>query len=259
MRISEKPLEPIAETNVTSRIRAKLDLCARNAELTLIFGETGRGKTLTARRWCRENPQAVYLELRAASTLGSFIRQLAKKLTGSAKGAVSELKERIDRHLSENSVCLVIDEAHQLMLSSDRDTVIRNIEYIRLDLYEQTGTAVALIFTEDDDKTFNGSNLRGYLEQFLGRGLNKLSIPPRLFGKSEITPIVKMFQPNPSEELIRGAITVAGGIGKIRGLVKHLRTLRKMVDAKPDKYQFTGSRLIEIQDRFETGGKWEED
>ena len=259
MKTSAETLPPICETNVTRRIRSKLDICAKNGELTLVFGETGRGKTLTARHWCRENPRAVYLELRAASTLGSFIRQLCRALTGGAKGPLAEVRERVDRFLSENDVVLIIDEAHQLLLSSDRDTLIRNIEYIRLDLYEHTGTPVALIFTEDDDKTFNGSSLRGYLEQFLGRGLNQLKIPPRIFGTSEVTPIVGMFQPNPSPELIRDAITVAGGVGKIRGLVKHLNTLRKMVDAKPDKYAFTGSRLLEIQDRFENGGKWEED
>lgn len=70
---------------------------------------------------------------------------------------------------------------------------------------------------------------------------------------------MKMFQQNPSDDLIRDAIAVASGIGKIRGLVKHLRTLRKMVDAKPDKYSFTGSRLMEVQNRFENGGEWEKD
>jgi len=227
--------------------------------LTLIFGETGRGKTLTARHWCRENPNSVYLELRAGSSLGSFVRQLCRALTGDSKGTLAEMRDRIDRYLRENDIVLVIDEAHQLLLSGDRNTIIRNIEYIRLDLYEHTGTPVALIFTEDDDKTFNGSSLRNYLEQFLGRGLNQLKIPPRIFGKSEVTPIVNMFQRNPDAALIRDAIAVAGGIGKIRGLVKHLRTLRKMVDAKPDKYAFTGSWLMSVQDRFENGGNWEQD
>ena len=259
MKTCEKTLEPICETNVTRRIRSKLDICRKNAELTLIFGETGRGKTLTARHWCEENPKSVYLELRAASTLGSFVRQLCRALTGGSKGTLAEVKERVDRYLCENDVVLVIDEAHQLLLSNSHDALIRNIEYIRLDLYEHTGTPIALIFTEDDDKTFNGSSRRSYLEQFLGRGLNQLKIPPRIFGKSEVTPIVKMFYPNPPDDLIRDAITVAGGIGKIRGLVKHLRTLRKMVDEKPGKYAFTGSWLLSVQDRFENGGKWEED
>ena len=256
---TSRELEPICETNVTKRIRGKLDICRDNAELTLIFGETGRGKTLTARHWCRENPNSVYLELRAGSSLGSFVRQLCRALTGDSKGTLAEMRDRIDRYLRENDIVLVIDEAHQLLLSGDRNTIIRNIEYIRLDLYEHTGTPVALIFTEDDDKTFNGSSLRNYLEQFLGRGLNQLKIPPRIFGKSEVTPIVNMFQRNPDAALIRDAIAVAGGIGKIRGLVKHLRTLRKMVDAKPDKYAFTGSWLMSVQDRFENGGNWEQD
>lgn len=259
MKTCEKTLEPLCKTNVTERIRNKLDICRKDGELTLIFGETGRGKTLTARHWCAENPRAVYLELRAASTLGSFVRQLCRALTGGSKGTLAEVKERVDRWLCENDVVLVIDEAHQLLLSSNRDALIRNIEYIRLDLYEHTGTPIALIFTEDDDKTFNGSSMRSYLEQFLGRGLNQLKIPHKIFGKSEITPIVRMFQPDPSDDLIRHAVIVAGGVGKIRGLVKHLRTLRKMVDAKPEKYQFSGPYLLGVQDKFESGGKWEED
>lgn len=59
MKTSEKTLDPICETNVTRRIRSKLDICRKNAELTLIFGETGRGKTLTARHWCSENPKSI--------------------------------------------------------------------------------------------------------------------------------------------------------------------------------------------------------
>ncbi len=252
-------LEPICETNVTRRIRAKLDICLRNRELTLIFGETGRGKSLTARHWCAENPAAIYIELKAASTAGSLIRQLARRLTNSTAGTCAENKARVEAFLLTNEVTLVLDEAHQMMLSSNRDALIRTIEYLRLDIFEHTATPIALIFTEDDEKTFNASSLKGYLEQFLGRGLNQLKIPPRIFGQSEVAPIVAMYEPKPAAELLHAAIEVAGGIGKIRGLVKHLRTLRKMVDSAPDKYAFTGSRLKMIQERFETGGKWEDD
>ena len=62
-------LEPIVENVVTKRLRKTLDICAKRNMLTLIFGETGRGKTLTAAHWCARRPNARHIMLDASNVI----------------------------------------------------------------------------------------------------------------------------------------------------------------------------------------------
>ena len=252
-------LEPLCENIVTQKITNKLNICNKRNMMTLIFGETGRGKTLTTRHWCAQNPRAIYIELKAACTLATFVRKLAKTLTGQIHGSTIENKEAVEQYLLSNDVLLVIDEANQLLAPPSMAAKKKTMEYIRLDLFEQTGTPVAMIFTSYSLGEFTHGTLGSFLEQFLGRAQNRLDIPPRLFSVSEITPIVKMFVPDPQQELINAAVEVASGTGKLRSLVNHLTIAQELVTSEPGKYKMTGTLLKQVQDLYEGGGAWPED
>lgn len=252
-------LEPICENIVTQKIVNKLNICAKRKMMTLIFGETGRGKTLTARHWCERTPTARYIQLKAASSQSMFVRQLAKTLTGQTHGSTTENKEAIETYLMANETILVIDEANQLLMMPSVKAKQKNMEYIRLNILEQTGTPVALIFTTYTLGEFTHGILASFLEQFLGRAQNKLDIPPKLFTVSEITPIVKMIVPDPDAALISAAVEVATSNGKLRSLVNHLTIAKELCVSDPAKYKMSGALLKQVQDLYEGGGAWPEE
>lgn len=252
-------LEALCPNIVTQQITNKLDICNKRNMMTLIFGETGRGKTLTAQHWCAANPRAVYLQLCANCTLSIFTRLLAKTLTGQTHGTTTENKNAVEQYLMNNDVLLVIDEANQLLAPPSMSAKKKNMEYVRLDIFEKTATPVAMIFTSYSLGEFSHGTLSGFLEQFLGRAQNRLDIPPRLFSVSEITPIVKNFIAEPPAELIKAACEVASGNGKLRSLVNHLRILAELVAADPGRYSFSGSLLKQVQELYEGGGAWPEE
>jgi|GEM_PF-6817834 hypothetical protein len=254
-----KELPPLYENVITQRIMNKLGICDKRNMLTLICGETGRGKSLSAQHWCAANPRAIYLQLKATTTLAGLLRQLAAATTGKAKGSIQENADAVEHYLLNNDVVLVIDEANQLLAPPSLSARKKNMEYLRLNIWEQTQTPVALIFTTYTMGEFTHGQLGTFLEQFIGRAQNRLDIPPRLFSVSEIAPIVRQFAPNPSPELIAAAIEIASGIGKLRSLVAYLKIAKELVEENPEKYTFDGDFLLEVQDLYTVGDEWPED
>lgn len=259
MRTLSDQLPPLCDNIVTQKITKKLDICDKRNMLTLVFGETGRGKTLTARHWCNGNPRAVYVQLQAACTQSMLVRQLARRLTGQTHASTTENKEAVEQYLAANDVLLVIDEANQLLAPPSMAARKKNMEYIRLNIFEQTQTPVAMIFTTYSLGEFAHGVLSSFLEQFLGRAQNKLDIPPKLFSQSEITPIVKMFVPKADGELIAAAVEVAAGTGKLRSLVNYLNIAVELAGSDPAKYKLTGDLLRQVQSLYEDGGDWPEE
>lgn len=252
-------LDVLCPNIVTQKISNKLNICDKRNMMTLIFGETGRGKTLTAKHWCANNPRAVYIQLKAATSLSSLIRQIAKELTGQVHANTFENKDAIEQFLLANDKLIVIDEANQLLSSASTECKKKNMEYIRLDLFEQTNTPVALIFTTYTMGEFTHGRLSTFLEQFLGRAQNKLEIEPKLFKVSEITPIVRYYFPEANEELINASMEVAMSNGKLRSLVNHMARAKELCDEDPKKYKISGQLLKDIRDLYESGGVWPEE
>ena len=170
-------LEPIVENVVTKRLRKTLDICAKRNMLTLIFGETGRGKSLTAAHWCAKRPNARHIMLDAATSQPMLVRRIARELLGECRGSTEENKNAIERYLLDNETILVIDEANQLLEPPSLSAKKKNMEYLRLNLWEKTRTPVALIFTTYSLGEFEHGRLSAFLEQFLGRAMHRCDIP----------------------------------------------------------------------------------
>lgn len=257
MKTSSEKLEPIAENVVTKRLRKTLDICAKRGMLTLIFGETGRGKTLAASHWCANKRGAKHIMLKASTSQAMLVRQIARELLGEARGSTEENKIAIERYLLDNETLLVIDEANQLLEPPSLAAKKKNMEYLRLNIWEHTHTPVALIFTTYSLGEFEHGRLSAFLEQFLGRAMNRCDIPAGVFSVSEVTPIVRSRFPEAGPELIEAAVDVAGGTGKIRALVAYLDIMRE-VCADDKSMTPDGALLREIRDNYQSGGDWPE-
>ena len=248
-------LDPIIENVVTKRLRKTLDICAKRNMLTLIFGETGRGKSLTAAHWCAKRPNARHIMLDAATSQAMLVRRIARELLGECRGSTEENKNAIERYLLDNETILVIDEANQLLEPPSLSAKKKNMEYLRLNLWEKTHTPVALIFTTYSLGEFSHGRLSAFLEQFLGRAMNRCDIPAGVFYVSEVTPIVRSIFPNAAPEMIAAAVEIAGGTGKLRSLVAYLNIMRELV-ADDSSMTPDAALLLDIRDNYEKGGEW---
>lgn len=251
-------LPRLVENVVTRRLRKTFDICEKRRMLTLVFGETGRGKTLTAAHWCANRPNAHHIMLDAATTQAKLVRRIARELLGECRGSTEENKAAVERYLRDNDTVLIIDEANQMLDHPSLGAKKKCLEYIRLDLFERTGTPVALIFTTYTLEEFEHGRLSAFLEQFLGRAMNRCSIPPGVFSVSEVTPIVQAYFPDADAELIRAAVKIAGSTGKIRSLDAYLDIMREVAAADPS-LKPGAQLLMDVFANYQAGGVWPEE
>lgn len=250
-------LKRLTENVVTRRIRKTLDICEKRRMLTLIFGETGRGKTLTAQHWVAKHPNARHITLDSSTTQAKLVRRISRELLGESRGTTEDNKAAIERYLLDNDVMLIIDEANQMLDHPSLFAKKKCLEYIRLDLFERTNTPVALIFTTYTLEEFEHGRLSAFLEQFLGRAMNRCNIPPGVFSVSEVTPIVQDYFPKADPDLIREAVKIAGSTGKIRSLDAYLSIMQGLVESD-SSMQPCAALLQEIYANFQEGGDWPE-
>ncbi len=250
-----KELPKLIETEVTRQINAALTATVRRKLFSVIFGETGRSKTLTCKHYAAANPSTVLVELPGAVNHAEFIQTLVMEVVGKDFGSTRRNKAEISAFLKKNERTLIIDEANQLLFSSNNLVIAKSFEFLRRNIYELTGTPVLLVFTRYSLKDLRHGSLSSFLEQFRGRIGYPLQIPARLLKAREIKPIVMDYVPDADKALIDAAMDVATpGDGKLRTLVKYLELAQEYVDANGGT--INAKLLLFLRDRYEDGGAW---
>lgn len=250
--ISSSNLEKLVPTYYTDQITAALDAAKRRKLLGFISGETGRGKTLTCRHYAATHPDTVLIELPGAVNSAELIRIVTVALLGNDYGSQRANRIELHNYLSTHDKLLIIDEANQLLHSANSRTIVKNLEFIRRNLYDLTGTAVMLVFTGYSLGDLRHGSLSGFLEQFRGRIGFPLQIK-RLLKNGEVRPIVQAFVPGADQTLIDAADAIARpGDGKLRTLVKYLTMATEFAATKGTPV--TATMLKKFRDRFEDGG-----
>jgi hypothetical protein len=254
----KKDLPTLIETEVTRRITAALTATKNRNLFGVVFGDTGRSKTLTCSHFAANNPGVVMVELPGAVNHAEFIELIAIRLLGRSFGSTRRNKTEIAAFLDNNQRMLIIDEANQLFFAQNSRTIAKSFEFLRRNIYDLTGSPVMLVFTSYSLKDLRHGSLSGFLEQFRGRIGYPLEIPRRLLKVSEIKPIVLSYVPDADQQLIDAACAVASpGDGKIRTLVKYLDLAREYVNANGG--QISDKLLFHLRDRYEDGGAWPND
>ena len=257
MTISNSELPALVPTCATQEIEACLDAASRRRLFGFISGETGRSKTLTCRHYAASRPDVTMIELPAAVNSAELVRLVAEELLGNDFGTQRANRAEIRKYLKSRQHTIIIDEANQLLHSANSRTIVKNLEFIRRDLYDLTGTAVVLIFTGYTLADLRHGSLSGFLEQFRGR----IGFPLQIKGlrkRGEVEPIVRSYVPGADQALIDAADAIARpGDGKLRTLVKYLELAREFSERKG--VPITAAMLKNFHSRYEDGGIWEED
>lgn len=251
-------LHELISTVTTDQIEKALEITRKRKYLTLITGNSGRGKSLTARHWAARNPEAVFVDLEAVSSMSGLVRQLTVAILHQEFENTRRNQGELLKFLRENERIIIIDEANQLLFSSNIKTVAKSLEFLRRNIYDLTGTPLVLIFTQYDLAQFKRGSLASFLEQFRRRIGYTVTIPANVLPKSEVKPVLEHYVKVPDARLLATAQAFANaGDGKIAALVKYLDLAREYV---AENGGAINSELLEfLREREENGGHWPEE
>lgn len=244
----------LVETVVTGRIQEALDYAKEEHAMVTITGPTGRGKTLSARYWARNNNhgRSKYVRIPSGCSRITLVHELCRRCGISVNGKkTSLLEERLRSSFGPRNV-IIADEAGHLMPRTGSGTSA--IEFLR-DLHDMCGCGVALIFTDVYLSDMKHGRLRDYFEQFTGRIKFEVTIPEEVTN-SEITSVIKAYHSAPPLKLLNFALSIAQNRdGKLRTLFEDLDRARKWARSQ-ERQNINCADLQAAVDWRKSGGVW---
>jgi Cdc6-like AAA superfamily ATPase len=248
----------LINTVVTDRVQEALDYSRDTRAMVSITGPTGRGKTLTARYWARNNNhgRSKYIRIPSGCTRLSLVQELCRCCGISTNGKkTNKLEARLRSSFTPRNV-IIADEAGHLMPRTGKGTAA--IEFLR-DLHDMCGCGVVLIFTDVYLSDMRHGSLRDYFEQFVGRIKFEVTIPLDV-RKAEIEAVLKVFHPEGviPGKLFKFAYDIAQNRdGKLRTLFEDLERARKWAKSEGRK-NIKYEDLKTAVDWRKSGGVWPE-
>lgn len=80
----------------------------------VITGKAGVGKTEALRKYAKENPDVIYLEVDTAYSPRELMKAILRELGGDFKGSINELKIAVINRLRDSGRLIIIDQAEYL-------------------------------------------------------------------------------------------------------------------------------------------------
>ena len=164
------------ETSIWERIRQTCDLALIHQMPSLIIGPSQIGKTSALLEYRRRSQYVVrYVRMPAAPGFRGAIEAIADACGVTTRVTTEQLRRRIAHALDERSL-LIVDELHQLAISSGSNSAMKIMEYIR-ELHDVTQCGLVVCGTRALDHDLIQGPLKGWLEQFVERCIKRLELP----------------------------------------------------------------------------------
>lgn len=233
----------IVKNSTVRLIHSGLDYAQANNSITMIIGDSRRGKTEAAKLWRDEHNhgRSVFVTAPPIGGAKAFLRRIAVGVGGNKDSSTVNMYDGICRAFNRNRI-LIVDEAHRLIPQDGRTNAV-NLEMLR-DIHDDTGCALALIATARFDETMKKAEYM--YEQVLGRIGMPIRLKKTVYMK-DIRPIVEQYIPKPSPELMAECSRIANDIGRLGILVENLKVASRMANkAKSrltEKYVFKAIAL----------------
>ena len=164
------------ETSIWERIRQTCDLALIHQMPAMIIGPSQIGKTRALLEYRRRSQYVVrYVRMPAAPGFRGAIEAIADACGVTTRVTTEQLRRRIAHALDERTL-LIIDELHQLAISSGSNSAMKIMEYIR-ELHDVTQCGLVVCGTRALENDLIKGPLKGWLEQFVERCIKRLELP----------------------------------------------------------------------------------
>jgi hypothetical protein len=169
-----------------------------NNSITLIEGDSGFGKTVSAKKWKEDNNhgRSVFVTAPVIGGVKGLAREIVGNIGANKNQNMPQMLESIYRGFNKNRI-LIIDEAQRLLPTDRRSNPIM-IELLR-DIHDRRGCALALIATSRLGDQLKKMDYQ--FEQVLGRIGMPVRLPRKLI-QADFLPVVRQYVKNPSVRLL---------------------------------------------------------
>lgn len=167
------------ETTIWHAVRATCDLALVHQMPSIIMGVSQIGKTAALLEYQRRSEFTVrYVRMPAAAGFRSAMEAVADACFITTRCTGEQLRRRVAGGLDERSL-LIVDELHQLAISTGRTTAIKVMEWLR-ELHDVSGCGLVVCGTRAVEGDLINGELRAWLDQFAQRCIRRLVLPDRL-------------------------------------------------------------------------------
>jgi DNA transposition AAA+ family ATPase len=128
---------PVAETKTNEKMRRAITIAQDEADIAVIIGDAGTGKTTALRQYEKENHSALLVEVDPSFSQITLMKEIARAVGVDAKGGQNAIVERVIEALTGRDAVLIIDEADYLSDSA--------LELIRRIINDKSKTGVVLV------------------------------------------------------------------------------------------------------------------
>lgn len=197
---------PVAETAALDSVRKAAAMAQDEADIAVIVGDSGTGKTTALRAYAAESHSAVLIEVDSSFTKNVLIEEIARAVGVETKGSLTAIIGRVVDALRGRDTVIIIDEADYLSDGS--------LELVRRVINDKAQTGVVLAGLPR--LKYKLENLRNDHQQLTSRVGVLLEI--KRLSKQDAVKIIEGVWRELEKETIEAFIKFAGG--SVRTLVK---------------------------------------
>lgn len=228
-RYNRRALSRFAKTTISEALITELEYAMETRRFVLIEGDSGVGKTESAKAWFdRNRDRARYLTLSGISNRTTLCRAIASALGLPKSMALSATKilPRIEEFLRESRLMLIVDEAHHLWSHSNRPDRAPELINWLMTACSNHSVPVALITTEEwHRRRGNTERNTGWNAEQLARRIVRFSKLPKHPTEADFESVICAIAPDADAKARTALIVYAQRMGG---------SLTRMVDALAD-------------------------
>lgn len=191
------------KTSQTSDLWQICDKARDWGKWAFIFGETQVGKTTALEAYGGEHcptrlphGSVVFTRVPAGGSLPHYLEELADKLRLSAQIKQYHLRRKI-MDCFDDSMLLIVDEAHQCVMGRDRGNGARTIEFIR-ELSDRRKCGVVISATNVFEQAMDRGAMAGILKQSRERQIITYQVEPP--GEEDLNKFAAAYGLQPAED-----------------------------------------------------------
>jgi len=168
-------------TSLSRQMFAAFDRCRALVNVTIMWGVMGIGKTTIAEEYRRQNNhgRTIYYRCGAGLTFSQFVSHLAMSIGVTTKNRGQfEVRHKIISLMKAGQRLLIVDELHQLFITSRGDSAVRICEFLR-EIHDVAKCGLVLIGTKVMQEQFKKGPNKEALEQLVDRGTIQIPLPSK--------------------------------------------------------------------------------